>query len=159
MKRLLSLLVILYSILPGWVYAQEATPHTLLNFRIINGTSGDTDITEWLLNSEMHTVFYFYEEDSIMLMANTSFNSDSQSYGPTTKTLESEYGVSEEGYETEVWYFDWSYINSYDDETGIAKIKAIFTTKPDAIYLTLYILPNDFELIVYNGVTEGDPDL
>lgn len=141
------------------LYAQEEKPKTIYDFRIYEGVSEENDVTKWLLDSEMHTLFYLYEKDSLLMMANIGYKSGTQSYGRITTTKDSEFGIIEEGHEIEIYYFDWQYINDYDDETGLAKVKAIIETKSDATYLTLTIVPNDLSIIVYKGIIDGVPDL
>ncbi len=138
---------------------QEAAPVTFYDFRIYKGTSDEKDVTAWLLEAEMRTVFYLHEEDSVLMMANMAIKTGSQSYGPLVQTKDSEYAETEDGDEIEAHYFDWRYTNDYDEETGIAKVKAIIITKKDAIYLNLSIVPNDFRLIIYHDIMEREPDL
>jgi hypothetical protein len=153
---LLSLFISLVSI---HITAKAQEQRTLYDFRIIRGTMNEVDVTKWLLDAEMHTVFYRTLEDSALMLANVSYNTDTQSYGTITLTREIEYGETEEGDPVTTYYQDWSFANNYDDETGIAKVKAIFTFKPDATYLTLYIVPNDLRVLIYHGIAEGQPDL
>jgi hypothetical protein len=157
--RILIISVILKITCSDALYAQDVKPKTLYDFRLYEGATEGMDLTEWLLENEMHTIFYIFESDSVPMLANVSHKSKSQSFGKLTFTKEPQFYTSDEGNESTVYYFDWEYINSYDDETGIAKVKAIITAKPDATYLTMHIVPNDLKLIIYKGITEGEPDL
>ncbi len=158
MTRYLLLITMMTCNWPINLTAQDTRQVTLYDFRLYKGDVDKEDVTEWLLNTEMHTVFYIVEDDSTLMLANISYNSDSQSFGELILTMEPIDQVSAEGDPVEVRFFNWFYRNSYDDEFGVAKIKAVFTFKKDATYLTIYILPNDFRMIIYHGVTDGDPD-
>lgn len=84
MIRTLTLFATLLLICSATLYAQDEKPKTLYDFRLYEGATEGMDLTEWLLKSEMHSIFYLYESDSVLMLGNVSYNSDSQSFGRVT---------------------------------------------------------------------------
>lgn len=152
--KALTLLSLVFFLNPvvSRIHAQDRV--ILYDFRIINGTSDGIDVTEWLLDSEMHTVFYLDASDSTLMLSNKSYKTGTESFGRAKANRPLETVESEEGYEILTMYFDWFFENNYDDESGIAKVKAIITYKPDVTELMIHILPSDFRMIIYHGILE-----
>ncbi|MBV6440816.1 MAG: hypothetical protein EPGJADBJ_02491 [Saprospiraceae bacterium] len=63
-----------------------------------------------------------------------------------------------ETYEADIFYFNWRYINTYDEKKGTAKVQLVKIYKPQGIAFVLKIIPENLDIIIYKGYMEGTID-
>jgi len=151
-------IILLAAIIPLKSYCQSSTDkqQRIATFTITDGTTDGEDSTPTLLKAGAYTVFYTLIDDNLIYMANVWPNSKSQSYGPMYGT-ESKKGTYK-NYEAEFFNFNWRYTNSYDDETGTAKVEVTKIYKPQGVAFNLKIITPDLRIIIYKGYMDGTID-
>jgi hypothetical protein len=151
-------IILLTAIIPLTSDCQSDTnkEEIIATFTITDGTSDGIDMTPTLLKAGAYTVFYTNLDDNLIYMANVWPNSKSQSYGPMYGA-ESKKGTYE-NYEAEFFNFNWKYTNTYDDETGTAKVEVIKIYKPQGVAFNLKIITPDLTIIIYKGYMDGTID-
>jgi hypothetical protein len=63
-----------------------------------------------------------------------------------------------EDYKADFFYFNWRYMNDYNDKKGTATVQLIKIFKPQGITFILKIIPENLDVIVYKGYIEGSID-
>lgn len=131
---------------------------TLAKFIITDATTNGVDITPTLLANKAYTVFYTSDDDGLIYMANVCPESNSQSYGPMYSVETQKKRETYETYAADIFYFNWRYINTYDNKKGTAKVQMIKIYKPQGVAFTVKIIPENLDVIVYKGYMEGTID-
>lgn len=139
---------------PLLLFGQIEQRETLAKYIITEGKKNNMDITSILTIAGAYTVFYTFGDKSLHL-ANVWPNSNSQSYGPMSNISSDKIEESDEYYQTDIFYFDWQYTNTYDDESGTAKVEASTIHKPEGTYFILEILTDNLDKFIYKGFMEG----
>lgn len=159
MKILLFLIsFILFS---GTAQSQEETSKTITKYIITHATKNDVDITENLLKEKSYLVLYKNNNPESnpdieeMFFANVWDVSDSQSFGRIYNLKSTGTGETEESYKTSTLDFNWSYQNSYNNDSGTAKVKILTVFKPAGITFSITILAEDLEIFNYKGYVDG----
>jgi hypothetical protein len=140
--------------LKGYSQRQE----TLAKFIITDATTNGVDVTPTLLANKAYTVFFTSDNDGLIYMANVWPKSNSQSYGPMYSVETQKKRETYETYEADIFYFNWRYINTYDNKKGTAKVQVIKIYKPQGVAFTVKIIPENLDIIVYKGYMEGTID-
>ncbi len=137
------------------LYSQNKTQEVLSKFIITDASTNGVDTTPTLLEAGAFTVFYTSGNDGLLYMANVWPNSNSQSFGPMYSVTHEESKETYESYEADFFYFNWRYINDYDNKKGTAKVQVIKIYKPQGVTFTVKIIPENLDLIIYKGYLEG----
>ncbi len=127
----------------------------LAKFIITDASKNGFDNTTTILEQGAYTVFYTFENDGLIYMANYWPKNKSQSYGPMYSTKTTSYN---ETYEADIFNYNWRYTNDYDGKSGIAKIQLTKIYKPQGVSFILKIIPENLDVIVYKGYMEGSID-
>jgi hypothetical protein len=151
MKKLLLISIIAYPLL---LFGQIEQKETLAKYIITEGEINNKDITSILTKAGAYTVFYTLADESLHL-ANVWSNSNTQSYGPMSNISSEKIEETDEYYETDIFYFDWHYTNTYDDESGNAKVEASTIQKPEGIFFIIEIFTDNLDKFIYKGYMEG----
>jgi hypothetical protein len=156
MKKILMILI--WGLFPLLSYSQTEKQKTIAKFTITDAKENGIDVTPTILKAGAYTVFYTSGDDGLIYMANVWPNNNSQSFGPMygfeSEKLEETY----ENYEADFFYFNWRYINTYDERTGTAKVQVIKIYKPQGVAFTVKIIPEDLDVIIYKGYMDGSID-
>ena len=131
-------------------------PNETMKFIITDASINGVDTTPTLLAAEAYSVFYTVEDSDLIYMANVWSKNDSQSYGPMYYIKKKEETYEE--YKADFFYFNWRYMNDYDDKKGTATVQLIKIFKPQGITFILKIIPENLDVIVYKGYIEGSID-
>lgn len=130
----------------------------IAKFIITDATVNGIDNTPTILDQGAYTVFYNFENDGLIYMANYWPKNESQSYGPMyssdTKSLNETY----ETYKADIFYYNWRYTNDYDGKSGTAKVQLTKIYKPQGVAFILKIIPENLDIIIYRGYMEGSID-
>lgn len=156
MKNKLYSILILLVLISNGVLAQRQ--ETLAKFIITDATMNGVDATPTILSNKAYTVFYKSDNDGLIYMANVWPKSNSQSYGPMYSIENQKKRETYETYEADVFYFNWRYINTYDNKKGTAKVQVIKIYKPQGVAFTVKIIPENLDITVYKGYMEGTID-
>lgn len=141
---------------------EEEKSKVITKYIITHASKNDIDITENLLKERAYLVLYKNnnsEPDTENLsLANVWDVSDSQSFGRIYNLKSTGTPENEESYKTSTLDFNWSYQNSYDDESGTAKVKIFNVYKPAGITFTITIFAEDLDILEYKGFVDGSLD-
>jgi hypothetical protein len=141
--------------------SQEESSKVITKYIITHASHNDIDVTEDLLKEKSYLVLYKNIEPELeadseeMFFANVWDVSDSQSYGRIFNMDSSQTPETEESYRTSILNFNWSYQNSYNDESGTAKVKVFNIFKPAGITFTITIVTEDLDFFTYKGYVDG----
>lgn len=135
-----------------------AQQEIIAKFIITDASVNGTDVTPTLLKAGAYTVFYTSDDDELIYMANVWPNSNSQSYGPMYSAESTKHKETYETYEADIFYFNWRYINTYDEKKGTAKVQLIKIYKPQGVAFVLKMIPENLDIIIYKGYMEGTID-
>jgi len=151
MKKILLFTFIAF---PLFLFSQTEQKETLAKYIITEGVINNKDITSILTEAGAYTVFYTLGDKTLHL-ANVWPNSNTQSYGPISNITSEKIEESDEYYQTDIFYFDWQYTNTYDDESGNAKVEALTIHKPEGIFFAIEIFTDNLDKTIYKGYMEG----
>lgn len=130
----------------------------IAKFIITDATINGIDNTPTILNQGAYSIFYNFENDGLIYMANYWPKDDTQSYGPMysseTKSLNETY----ETYKADIFYYNWRYTNDYDGKSGTSKVQLTKIYKPQGIAFILKIITENLDIIIYKGYMEGSID-
>ena len=122
---------------------------------ITDSSKNGEDNTPIILDQGAFLVFYSFQEDGLIHMANVWPKNKSQSFGPLHPTQPSEVNMPYEIYRADIFYYDWSYGNSYDEEEGTAKVQIAKVYKPQGTAYVVKILAENSDTIILKGNMEG----
>jgi hypothetical protein len=161
MKYFIITLFVICTTCCSILQAQEKvkTQEIIANFQISDGTSNGVDITPTLLEQNAYLVIYRDMASKAIYMANFWEKNDTQSYGSIYSMEEKHIKGENENYEADLFYFQWSYINTYDNKKGTAKVELMKVYKPQGIYFKMTIIPENLDVLVYRGFMKGTLDL
>ena len=91
-------------------------------------------------------------------MANVWPKNNTHSYGPMYSIEQITKEETYEEFKADYFYFNWRYVNDYDDKKGTAKVQLIKIYKPHGITFILKIIPENLDVIIYKGYLEGTID-
>jgi alpha-L-fucosidase len=139
-------------------YSQTENQKTIAKFIITDAKNNGVDMTPIALKGGAYTVFYTSGDDGLIYMANVWPNNNSQSFGPMYGVQSDKIEETYENYRADYFYFNWRYINSYNDKTGTAKVQVIKIYKPQGVAFSVKIIPENLDVIVYKGYMDGTID-
>lgn len=158
MKTRISLLFIVILFNAYKTLAQDEIQTVIAKFIISDASKNGYDITKYVLENEVYTVFYTSGNDGHTYMANVWPKSDSQSFGRLISVEHESFEETSENYAFDIFDFTWSYINSYDKKRGTAKVQVVKIYKPLGVAFTLKIVSENLDIIIYKGFMEGSID-
>jgi hypothetical protein len=130
----------------------------IAKFIITDATKNGVDNTPTILDQGAYTVFYTFENDGLIYMANYWPKNNSQSFGPMYSAENVSYDETYESYKSDIFYYNWKYTNDYDGKSGTAKVELTKIYKPQGIAFVLKIIPENLDVIIYKGFMEGSID-
>lgn len=161
MKNLKTTFAILISVFYSTINAQEKkeSQEAFATFEINDARDNGEDITPEAFEDNAKLVLYKSTDGKDILLSNYWEKSKSQSYGRIYSIEKEEFPETEKELKHSLYQFQWSYINSYDDKEGTAKIRLFVIYKPQGIYFECTVLPENLDVLVYKGTMKGDLSL
>lgn len=158
MKNLKTVCTILICVLYSTLNAQDKKDEQrdIATFAINDARDNGSDITPQALEENASLVLYKLGDSSEILLSNFWEKSKSQSFGRIYSIVKEEFPETETEFKAELYHFQWSYTNTYDDKKGTAKIKLFVVYKPNGTYFEITILPENLDVLVYKGIMSGD---
>jgi hypothetical protein len=138
--------------------SEQRNQEVIAKFIITEATVNGEDNTSILREQGAYTVFYKFENDDLIHMANYWPKANSQSFGPMYSAENTTYEETYESYKADVFHFNWRYTNDYDDKKGTAKVQLTKVFKPKGVSFILKIIPENLDIIIYKGYMEGTVD-
>lgn len=154
-NKFYSFLIILNFVSNG-LFAQNQK--TIAKFITTDASTNGVDVTPTYLSENAYIVFYKSNNDGLIYMANVWSKTNSQSYGPMYSLESEKKRETYDTYEADIYFFNWRYINTYDNKKGTAKVQLIKIYKPQGITFTIKIIPENLDILVYKGYMEGSID-
>ncbi len=133
---------------------QEVIAKFIISSASVNGKNN----TQILLDQGAYTVFYTFQNDGLIYMANYWPKNNSQSFGPMYSAETTRYNETYENYKADVFNYNWRYTNDYDDQSGTAKVQLTKIYKPEGVVFILKIIAENRDVIIYKGYMEGTID-
>jgi hypothetical protein len=130
----------------------------IAKFIITDASVNGIDNTPTILDQGAYTVFYTFQNDGLIYMANYWPKNDSQSYGPMYSAETNSLNETYETYKADIFYYNWRYTNDYDGKSGTAQVQLTKIYKPNGVAFILKIIPVNLDVIVYKGYMEGTID-
>jgi hypothetical protein len=152
MKRTLLAIATLFLTGTG-LFAQEQT--IIAKFIISDARKNKVDATEEYLNNQAYFVFYKLNNDPQTRFGIIMPKSNSQSFGKIFDRHTSVEAATDHSYKTEIYFFKWSYINSYDDNVGTASVKLVKIYKPAGVAFEITVVPDNLDVLEYKGYMDG----
>jgi hypothetical protein len=137
---------------------ESSEQKVIAKFIITDASKNGYDNTPKILEQGAYTVFYTFEEDGLIHMANYWPKNKSQSYGPMYSAKTTSYNETYETYKADVFHYNWRYTNDYDGKSGTAKVQLTKIYKPQGVAFILKIIPENLDIIIYKGYMEGTID-
>ena len=141
------------------IFAQDQDVKILDKFIVPDSTESGVDVTPHLLENEAYLSFYELAGEDAVYFANVWPVAGSISHGAVYSAKLEEYQETEETYARDEITFYWKYKNTYDNNSGTAKVKIQKIYKPQGIYFEAYIVPEDMNLLLLKGYVEGTLNL
>ncbi|MFV5691716.1 hypothetical protein ACM55K_06815 [Flavobacterium sp. LT1R49] len=161
MKHFIMTLFVICTTCSSILQAQEKvkTHEIIAKFQISDGTENGLDITPTLLEQNTYLVIYQDMASKAIYMANFWEKNNTQSYGFIYSMEEKHIKGDDKNYETDLFYFQWGYINTYDNKKGTAKVELMKIYKLQGVYFKMTIIPENLNVLVYRGFMKGTLDL
>jgi hypothetical protein len=158
MKNLKTVCTILIYVLYTSVNAQDKKEEQqdIATFEINDARDNGSDITPQALEDNATLVLYKLGDSNEVLLSNFWEKSKSQSFGRIYSIVKKEFPETKTEFKGELYNFQWSYTNTYDDKKGTAKVKLFVVYKPQGTYFEFTILPENLDVLVYKGIMSGD---
>src|ERR1035437_5447434 len=147
-------IILLISLLISTCLLAQHKHNFVAKFVDTDGSVNGVDITPTLLEQEAFTLFYTRNSDTLY-MDNIWLKDTTQSDGPLHASKPALYNQKYGTYPADIFYFNWDYSNSYDDIKGTASVQITRVYKPQGVAVILKIIPENSDLIIYNGYMEG----
>jgi hypothetical protein len=158
MKNLKTVCTILICAFYSSINAQDNNDkqQDIANFQIKEASENGKDITSLVVNRDYYLSLYKSENSNNIYFSVICESDDSQSYGSIYSIKHETLPDSEINSKSELYSFYWSYNNTYNAETGTAKIKLLIVYEPTITLYTLRMQYENLEEYVYKGFIEGD---
>ena len=148
-----KIIILITQLISTCLFAQQ--PQKIIaKFINIDGTVNGEDFTPTLLEQGAYTVFYTHGNDSLF-MANYWPKNGTQSTGTLQKSKTALYNQKYGTYTADIFYFNWNFKNDYDSIRGTASVQITRVYKSQGVAVILKIIPENSDLIIYNGYMEG----
>jgi len=145
-------------LLPQLIVAKSDIRKEIAKFVITNASKNGTDLTPYYQESGAYLIFYTSGNDRLINMANVFPKLNSQSYGPIYAGKSSLIAETAIKYKVDILFFKWHFINSYNEKTGIDNVEVTKIYKPFGIAFTIKIIPENLDILIYNGYMDGSVD-
>lgn len=139
-------------------FSQKEENNVIAKFIITEATINGIDETDTYLEQEAYIVFYTFEKDKLIYMANYWQKNNTQSFGPMYGTKSLNHKETSKTYEAKEFNFSWRYTNDYDNKTGTAKVLFTEIYKPNGVTFNIKIIPENLDVIILSGYMEGSID-
>lgn len=159
MKNLKEVLcTIVICILSSTINAQEkkASQEAIATFEINDARKNGDDITPEVFENNARLVLYKSIDDKEIMLSNYWEKSNSQSFGRIYSITREAFPETEKELKCDLYEFQWSYINTYDEKKGTAKIKLFLAYKPQGIYYECIIKSENLDVLIFKGLMTGD---
>jgi hypothetical protein len=124
----------------------------LLAFDIIEANTNGSDVSEYFRSKKAYVNFYQNLKDSIFNLAIVQPENSSMSYGLITTHPTIVKNELYEGFKTEKTFYQWYFINSYDEEKGWADVElSIVYNSDNPFYVIRIITHTKFEIFTFKG--------
>lgn len=127
----------------------------IAKFIISDARFNGIDVTPTFLAEGGYFVFYTITGDNDLYFGNIRSKSKSQSFGTVYGMNHTSLPQTTTEYASETFTFNWSYINTYDNKKGTAKVKLVKIQKPAGIAFHLTMVAENLDLMDYKGYMEG----
>jgi nitrate reductase assembly molybdenum cofactor insertion protein NarJ len=134
-------------------FSQKQT--IVAKFIISDARINKVEATEYYLKARAFFAFYREEGTSVLGFANVMVGDNSQSYGRTFDMHKSTEEETSTSYKSDIYFFKWSYTNTYDHKEGTASVKLIKTYKPAGVAFEITIVPDNLDVLDYKGYMDG----
>jgi hypothetical protein len=157
MKNLKFVCAIIICVLHTAIKAQDKTDQqvSFATFEIYDARENGNDITPDIIEQKAKLVLYKSNDSTEIMFSNFWEKADSQSFGRIYAITKEENAATDKLYGNVLYNFQWSYINTYDDKEGTAKIRLLIVYKPEGVYFQCTIIPENLKELVYKGRMEG----
>ena len=157
MKNLKFVCAIIICVLHTAIKAQDKTDQqvSFATFEIYDARENGNDITPDIIEQKAKLVLYKSNDSKEIMFSNFWEKADSQSFGRIYAITKEENAATDKLYGNVLYNFQWSYINTYDDKEGTAKIRLLIVYKPEGVYFQCTIIPENLKELVYKGRMEG----
>ncbi|RAR71489.1 hypothetical protein [Flavobacterium aciduliphilum] len=158
MKNFKTIITIILCVCYTVINAQskEEDQKAIAIFEIKDARDNGSDFTPNVLEENAYLVLYKSNDGEEIMLSNYWEKSKSQSFGRIYSITKEGKPDTETEYKYDLYNFQWSYSNSYDDKKGTAKIKLFVVYKPQGTYFEFTILPENLDVLVYKGTMKGD---
>lgn len=158
MKNLKSVCTILICAFYSSINAQDNNDkqQDIANFQIKEASENGKDITSLVVNRDYYLSLFKSENSNILQFSVICASDESQSYGSIYSIKHETLPDTEKNSKSELYSFYWSYNNTYNTETGTAKIKLLVVYEPKNTLYTLSMQYENLEEFIYKGFIEGD---
>ena len=124
----------------------------LMTFDIVDANINGNDDSEFYKSKMAHVTFYQNIKDSVFNLAIVWPIDKSMSYGPIYTHPLKVNDELYEGHKTEKTYYQWFFMNSYDQEKGYADVEfSIVYSNNSPFYILRIITHNDFKILTFKG--------
>ncbi len=156
-KHSFSYLLLAMSFLVQPLFADD-NQKKLAKFVISDAKIDGVDHSPVYLAAGAYIVFYSNKKEDQTFMANYWPAQDSQSYGQIYSLEHEEFAETTDHYEWEVFTFNWSYKNTYDNKTGTAKVHFSKIYKPQGVAFVIKIVTESLQILEFKGFMHGTVD-
>ena len=150
--------LIVFILFSQLVVAQSENQKLIAKFVITKATKNGEDVTPLYIQTGASLIFYTSGNDGLLYLSNFCPNADSQSYGPVYAVKSSSIPKKNKKQKVDISHFNWHYTNTYDNKTGIAKVEMPKIYNPLNITFSITIIPENLDILIYNGYMEGSVD-
>ena len=148
----IKLIALILSIGVVHSFKSQIYQKNILTFDISEATDNGSDISDYYKTKNAIATFYKNYKDSTFNMAIIILKDSSMSFGPITTHPIKVTNELYEGYKTEKTYYQWYFINSYNNDKGWAEVEFSIVYNSEIPFYVLRIITIDkFEIITFKG--------
>ncbi|RZJ69757.1 MAG: hypothetical protein EOO47_23845 [Flavobacterium sp.] len=148
LTKILAIVILLF--FTKAVKAQDFKLHS--KFIIKNARINNSNITEEWINGDSFMGLYTVDTGDDIYFAVINPGKKSSSTGRVTNLRDQRLENSPSGDEKQLFTFQWSYANSYDDKKGVASVKIIQTRSQYGVSFDCTIVPENKDIISFSGM-------
>jgi hypothetical protein len=151
MKNKIAILIIFLLGINLTIRAQNFRKN-ILAFDIIDANDNGLDVSEYYKTVNAYVNFYQNLNDSIFNLEIVLPESCSKSYGLINAHSLIVKNELYQGHNTDKTYYQWYFINSYDEEKGLADVEfSIVFNADNPFYILRIITHKKFEIFTFKG--------
>lgn len=158
MKKRISLTIVFFIIMGLKVFCQTEKQYLVNDKYTINYAFIDSvDVTtNYVLQGSFITFFLMEDYEGILFMAIVCPNSESMSVGAIEFIDLNKFDESEEYCAIDYYKFHWHYINTYDEERGVAMVRFLVFYHSHETLFAIEIIPEEKQQrLFYKGFLEN----